>query len=325
MPKSATSTLLGIPMNNDLHKDLPTVLVLGGAGFVGRHAVTALLDFGAKVIVGTRHPDAIGDRLPAEARTCSRQRVRLEILSDAADWSAHIKDADVVLNCVGILRQVGASTYDKVHHRAPAALASACSRSGKRFVHVSALGLNPNAKSRFISSKIAGESSIMASTTNWIIARPSLLDGSGGFGARWLRGVAKLPAFFTPSGAKGKIAALDVSDLGIALARLCTASEAELKLGESRIFELGGSKEFLFHDYIRALRKSYTDAPSVCIRVPNQLARLFAHFCDLIRFSPFSFGHWEMLQRDNKPALNRLPELLRRPPTAVAPNTRAPR
>jgi hypothetical protein len=32
-------------------------------------------------------------------------------------------------------------------------------------------------------------------------------------------------------------------------------------------------------------------------------------------FTLFSFGHWEMLQRDNKPEINRLPELLQRPPT----------
>ena len=39
------------------------VLVLGGSGFVGRHAVAALLDRGAEVIVGTRDPlRTIGSR-----------------------------------------------------------------------------------------------------------------------------------------------------------------------------------------------------------------------------------------------------------------------
>jgi hypothetical protein len=39
--------------------------------------------------------------------------------------------------------------------------------------------------------------------------------------------------------------------------------------------------------------------------------------CDLFRFSPFSWGHWILLQRDNVPIPNALPALLGREPTPV--------
>ena len=66
----------------------------------------------------------------------------------------------------------------------PTALARACRELPKRFVHVSALGLHADARSRFLTSKLAGEVAIKTSGAHWAIVRPSLLDGEGGCGAR---------------------------------------------------------------------------------------------------------------------------------------------
>jgi len=296
-----------------------TVLVLGGGGFVGRHAVRALLDAGVRVVIGSRQPGRLDPRLPDgdDARTAERRAVRFEEALDPADWAPLIADVDAVLNCVGILRQRGRSTYDAVHCRAPAALAAAAAKVGKRFVHVSALGLDQPARSRFLTSKLAGERQIREAGGDWVVVRPSLLDGVGGFGASWLRGVSRLPLFVTPADARGKIAALDVGELGEALTALCTTDAETLGLDQSREFELGGEEHFLFRDYIFALRRTYTERPALCVPIPGLLARLGAHFCDLVHFSPFSFGHWELLRRDNVPADNRLPELLGRTPVSV--------
>ena len=114
----------------------PTVLVLGGAGFIGRHAVAALRDLGLETEIGSRHPDRITPRLPESGRHCRRRQARFENLLAAEDWSELLEGIDVVINCVGILRQRGRETYERVHHLAPAALAEACRRTGKRLVHV---------------------------------------------------------------------------------------------------------------------------------------------------------------------------------------------
>lgn len=283
----------------------PRVLVLGGRGFVGRHAVAALAEVGAEVVVGSR--EARPGALP----------VRLEQSLLAEDWHDLIADYDAVLNCVGILRQVRGATYDRVHRRAPIALAQACASVGKRFVHVSALGLHDGAGSRFLTSKLAGERGIREVDGDWIIARPSLLDGVGGYGARWLRGVSRLPFFFVPIDARGQIAALRVEDLGMALARLCLADANVLRLSQSREFELGGNRRWVFADYIAHLRKSYTERPPRPLPVPGFAARGFAHLCDLLHFTPFSYGHWELLRQNNVPDPNRLEELIGRSPSEV--------
>lgn len=293
------------------------VLVLGGAGFVGRHAVAALCDLGLEVVVGTRHPGRVARRLPRSALDCERRQTSFATLTGALGWHPLVQGVDVVLNCVGILRPRGAATYQRVHHLAPAALAQACRERRIRLIHVSALGLWPGARSGFLTSKLAGEGAIKRAAGDWIIVRPSLLDGPGGYGAWWLRAVARLPFFVVPADARGRIAALHVSDLGEALARLCIGSTAELGLQECREFEIGGTRELSFRSYIAALRRTYTDRPALCIPVPGLAARGVAHVCDVLHATPFSFGHWELLRRDNVPRVNRLPELLGRRPKNV--------
>ena len=78
--------------------------------------------------------------------------IREALTADA--WGPLLAGIDVVVNCVGILRQRGAETYEKVHHLAPAALADASNvTSVRRLVHVSTLGLGERVTSRFLTSK----------------------------------------------------------------------------------------------------------------------------------------------------------------------------
>ncbi|MEL6198628.1 MAG: NAD(P)H-binding protein [Pseudomonadota bacterium] len=286
------------------------VLVLGGNGFIGRHAVAALVGAGIDVTIGTRHPRARDDGV-------SELAVQLDRMTAASDWQSVAADFDTLLNCVGILRQRGHETSERVHHEAPAAMARACAEADTRFVHVSALGLEHPHRSRFLTSKRRGEQAVQDAGGDWMLVRPSLLDGAGGFGAAWLRGVARLPVFAVPADARGLIAACCAHDIGEALMRLSTAAADALDLSQSRVFELGGTDAHRFKDYIRGLRALQSTGRALGIPIPGLLARLGAHLCDVLHFSPFSFGHWELLRKDNVPTPNRLPELLGRAPRRV--------
>ncbi|MGY6519465.1 MAG: NAD(P)H-binding protein [Lysobacteraceae bacterium] len=300
---------------------VPVVLVLGGTGFIGRHAAAALLAGGCTVVVGSRHPQRARRRLGPGLRGCALRAVRLERSLCAGDWAGVLDGVDAVVNCVGILRQRGRETYDRVHHRAPAALAEACARAGVRLVHVSALGLREAVRSRFLHSKRAGEDAIRASAADWCIVRPSLLDGVGGFGARWIRRVARWPVHLLPSNAVGRIAAMDVAELGEALAKLAVAPSVA---PGGREYELGGPTARPIGDQLQAMSGRRRGA--LQLRLPAWLARLGSHACDLLHLTPFSFGHYELLRFDNCPRPNRLPELLGRLPRCVAapPDGRRP-
>jgi NADH dehydrogenase len=288
------------------------LLVLGGTGFIGRHVAAALAARGHEVAIGTRRPARASRRLPPALRSCELREVHFERLAKRSDWHVLIAGCDAVVNAVGILRPRGPATSDRVHHLTPAALAAACALGARRLVHVSALGLSDRARSGFLRSKLAGERAIAASGAPYSIVRPSLLEGEGGFGARWLRWFARWPVHFVPADARGRIAVLDVGELGEAVAVLCERSAS----AEWREVELGGTGMPTMAEYLGALRTRHSSHPALRVAVPAWLARIVSHLCDLARFSPFSYGHLELLRRDNVPRPNRLPELLGRTPLA---------
>ncbi len=289
------------------------VMVLGGTGFIGRHAAAALRARGHAVLIGTRHPRRALAKLPAGLRDCDLRETHFESLTTRYVWQPLLRDVDVVVNAVGILRERGSETYDRVHHMAPAALALACERLGLRLVHVSALGLRRESRSRFLRSKLAGERAIAATAADYSIVRPSLLDGEGGYGAAWLRRVASWPIHAYPSDARGRTAALDVRDLGDALAALCEIPGASAP----REVELGGSARRTMAEYLGALRALHDERPALRLPVPALLARLGSHICDLLHFSPFSYGYLELMRRDNVPRENLLQALIGRAPAPV--------
>lgn len=292
---------------------MPRVLVLGGTGFIGRHIAATLYARGHQVAVGTRNPRRAARKLPPQLAGVECRELHLDWLLTPQEWRRRIRGFDIVVNAVGILRERGHETYDRVHHLSPAALSRACATLGVRLVHISALGLSDDAYSDFIVSKALGEQAVMKSAADYFIVRPSLLDGEGGFGARWLRRMARWPVHFTPGGPAGKIAALNVRDLASAVVWLC---EPPVSL-QSRIVELGGTEHRTMAGLLAALRAVHNPEPALHIRVPLWLSVIGALTCDLLHVSPYSLGHLELMRRDNVPAENLLPVLLGRPPAAV--------
>ncbi len=292
----------------------PHVLVLGGFGFIGRHTVAALRAQGCRISIGSRFP---GRRhRQANAGEASIE-AHMERLLCAEQWRPLIEGVDVVVNCVGILRPRGRETYRRVHHLGPAALAEACALSGQRLIHVSALGLDSDARSRFLGCKRDGEAALRASGADCCIVRPSLLDDEhDGFGACWLRRVARWPLHPVPADALSRIAVLHVDDLAEALANLAL-DQGHAAPGQCRQFDLGGDQDRTLVDYLADLRRPEAERPARVVRIPSWLAQLASHACDLLHVTPLSYGHIELLRRDNCPAHNRLPELLGRPPRAV--------
>ncbi len=295
-----------------------TVLVLGGHGFIGRHACQALSARGFRVLVGTRR------RVSQKDREHLRQ-VRVHRMSDAGQWQLLLEDVDVVVNCVGILRERLQESYLEVHRDAPLSLLTACQRYRiTHLIHVSALALAPDAKSGFITSKWFGEEALevacsMDQRTACTIVRPSLLDGSDGFGSRWLRRLARAPIIALPRSLTGRLAALDVDDLGAAIAALAASPASGFD-----VVELGGTKFRTMAEHIGALRRGLGHRPATVLAVPGWLASAVAWTCDLLHFSPLSRGHLELMAKDNLPRGRRLEQLLGRAPRSIGQEEGAP-
>ena len=259
------------------------VLVLGGNGFIGSAVVNELRRSGLEVLVGTR---AKGRCLRVGERRISFHA------ADDQDWDQAIKGCQIVINTVGILRQRWKESYEQVHHEAVAKLADACAKKNVRLVHISVLGLQYDVRSRFLLSKARGEQALLNSGADWVIVRPSLLEGKDGFGARWFRRIANWPIHMTPADAKGRIAPLHVRELARLVCRIA------YKEGRTRIYELGGDRQFSFEDYLSHLARS---KPLLRIKVPGIVVRLLSHLLDLLHLTPLSYGHYELMRNDNLP------------------------
>jgi NADH dehydrogenase len=152
----------------------------------------------------------------------------------------------------------------------------------------------------------------MESGADYSIVRPALLDGEGGHAAEWLRRLARWPVHPVPMDARGRLAPLDVRDLGAAIAVLCERG------GEGRReVELGGSVRRTMAEHLAALRASQGGQPALRLPVPAPLARLAALACDALHATPLCPGTLELMRRDNLPRTNPLRALIGRAPLPV--------
>jgi uncharacterized protein YbjT (DUF2867 family) len=101
-----------------------------------------------------------------------------------------------------------------VHGAGAAALFAALEQAGvRRVVHVSALGIDREAATAFMATKLAGDQALMAGTLDWVILRPSVVVGAAAYGgSALLRGLAAMP--FQPHLAEaGRLQVVQLGDL----------------------------------------------------------------------------------------------------------------
>jgi uncharacterized protein YbjT (DUF2867 family) len=151
------------------------VLVTGATGFVGRAILRQLHAAGHSIRLLARSPRSARVQ---EAITRWGAVIQPGDILDPASLGSAAAGADAIIHLVGIISEVGVSTYENVHTRGTAKVVQAAQRAGvRRFVHMSALGTRPNAASRYHQSKWAAEESVRRSDLAFTIFRPSLIYG----------------------------------------------------------------------------------------------------------------------------------------------------
>ena len=152
------------------------VLVLGGTGFVGRSVCERLVErqAGAGLVrVATRRQTNAN-----RVRALPTVEVAQANVHDDADLARLLMGVDAVVNLVAILHG-SADDFGRVHVQLPQRLARACAAAGvKRLVHVSALGVGPQAPSNYLRSKTAGEAALRDSALALTLLRPSVIFGT---------------------------------------------------------------------------------------------------------------------------------------------------
>ena len=147
------------------------IFISGGTGFVGKHLCRELLARGhaLKVLVHRRVGTPEHNVVQVEGDVTSPESV----LSAMAG-------CDAAINLVGIIREFPdrGVTFQKLHVQATATVVDMAVKAGiSRYLHMSALGVRPEAVSAYHRSKYAAEEHVRKSPLNATIFRPSVIFG----------------------------------------------------------------------------------------------------------------------------------------------------
>ena len=152
------------------------VTIFGGSGFVGRYIARRMAKQGWRVKVAVRRPN---DALFVKPYGVVGQvePVFCNIRDDASVLSA-VSGADVVVNCVGILSELGKNRFHSVQGDGAERIARLAAQEGAvRFVQISALGADKGSDSQYSISKAQGEEGILQHFPDAVILRPSVIFG----------------------------------------------------------------------------------------------------------------------------------------------------
>jgi len=267
------------------------VTVFGGSGFVGRHVVRALAKHHYRIRVAVRRPELAGHLQPL-GRVGQIHAVQAN-LRHPGSVAAAVRDADVVINLVGILFERGRQRFDAVQHAGAEAVAKAAALHGARLVHMSALGADADAPSAYARSKAAGEQAVLAAVPGTTIVRPSVIFGPEDDLFNKFAGLARmLPVLPLIGGGKTRFQPVFVGDVAAAVA---AAVVGATKAGAT--YELGGNEVLTLREIFEYVLATI-ERRRLLIPIPFGLAKLQATFAQLLPKPPLTRDQVDLLRRD---------------------------
>ncbi len=265
------------------------VVVVGGSGFVGRHLAQELLSRGARLRVVSRNPERAAALKPL-GNLGQVQLLRADLTR--TDTLPHVlAGADAVVSLAGTF----AGDLDAVMGRGAGALATAAKAAGARaFVHVSAIGADPDGATGYARAKAAGEAAVLAAFPAATIMRPSVLFGQDDKFVNMFAGLSAMLPVLPVFGPSAKLQPLFVDDLALAI---CAALENPTLHG-SKTFELGGPEVVTMAELNRRIAAAAGRAP-LFAELPDAASAAFAALTGWLPFAPLSRSQWLLLKAGN--------------------------
>jgi uncharacterized protein YbjT (DUF2867 family) len=227
-----------------------TVTILGGNGFLGSYVVRELTQkTKAKIQVVSRS----GEPKFPDFKTCGfpGQVVHTKLdLDNIRELENLIKGSTHVVNLIGIAYESGRQRFRRLHEELPRVLANMCNKFGvKRFIHVSALGVDKATDSSYAYSKVEGDKNVHTEFRNATVVRPSIMVGpedefTNKF-ANKLKDSSFVPLLYS---GRMRFQPVYVGDVAEFIAR--ALEESTGKVG-GKIFELAGPEAYSLEKFVR--------------------------------------------------------------------------
>jgi uncharacterized protein YbjT (DUF2867 family) len=271
------------------------MLVVGAAGFIGRHLVWRLFGSGHAVRPCGTDPARLRRLFPGLPSIPADYR-----RDSAKSWAPRLAGVDVVINAAGLIRETGGRSYRAVHTQGPIALFDACVAAGVgRVLQVSALGADAGAVSRYHLSKRAADDrlatlEVAGERLDWCVLRPSLVLGPGGRSTELFAAIAAAPWPVRLGPGTWRVQPIHIDDLTAIVERLL-----ERPPPWPRRLDLVGPEPVDTDRLVMAFRHWLGEPPRPFWRMPVPLLRAVAWLGDRLGAGPLTGESLAMLMRGN--------------------------
>jgi len=278
---------------------MATILVTGASGFVGSHAIPALIDAGHRVVAVVRTPEAgarvVGRLLPDQRSSLDLRRGDV---TQPSTLPAALAGTDAVLHLAAIPRdRNGGADLRLVNTEGTRNIVVAAQAAGVlRFIHQGALGVEDDPELHYASSKAKAERIVAESGLDWTITKPSLLFGERDGFFNLLADLVRTSPGVVPVPGRGesRFQPLAVADL----ARIFVASIDD----PSRFrhtYELGGPRYWSYREIVGEVLRGMGTRRAV-VPMPVPLIRLVAGSAERVHLPfPVATDQLRQLGLDN--------------------------
>ena len=256
----------------------PIATILGGGGFIGRYLVRNLSKSNYRVFIPTRKPYLKG-YLKTQSTPGAVELFEFN-LKNYYKLEEAISNSDVVINLIGILYETRKQKFEKIHVDIPEFISNLCKKHGvKKFIHLSAIGANPNSKSIYQTTKFKGEQAALANFDQTVIIRPSVVCGAED---NFTNLFSKLS--FSPIiplvGINYKFQPILVTDVVDAI-----MNSIKVNQNNGKIYEIGGPKIISFGEMVKSIM-SVIEKKRMVIEMPMSLAKIQSSILNLLPIPP---------------------------------------
>ena len=272
---------------------MATVVVFGGAGFLGRRLVSRLATQGMTVRVAVRHPDPA--RVELRSMGFDQVTVVPADVRDQASVAAAIAGANAVVNTVSAYVEKGGVTFEAVHVQGAKTVArEAVAADVARLLLVSGIGADADSGSYYIRARGRGELMVRQEFPGATIVRPGAMFGPGDALFSTLADLARLlPVLPLIGGGHTRLQPVFVEDVAEAVASILTDPRTV-----GRTYELAGPGVFTLRELVsmtlHLMRKRRLFMP-----LPFALAEVQARLFGLLPNPPLTTGQVDLLKWDN--------------------------
>ena len=268
-------------------------LIFGASGQIGRNLIRSLTKNNIKVTALTRNVHQKGYILKTQANPGYLEIVEGSIF-DHELIEKLFSNADLCVNLVGILFEKGKNSFNNIHTEFPKMISRyASTYKLKKFVHLSALGIENAKDSIYAQSKLKGEKEILNNFNKTVIARPSIVYSvDDNFTTQLMTLLGFLPVFPIYYNGKTKFRPIFCSDLTNSITKIIIDDIKE------NIIEFAGPEEMSFKEILEKLL-FLIEKKRVLLPMPISLARMTAHIFELLPKPLITNDQLNLLKYDN--------------------------